>query len=114
MEGAQESQKRYSEGDMPGAAIAGAGVVGGGMQMIPSAPTKAFGAMISAASPLTLYLYDKLRGKDAPEPQEPTEEELMMASRPAFGMYPKPMRQPPLRPRIPEPGTDLPPVEFLR
>jgi hypothetical protein len=114
MEGAQESQKRYSEGDMPGAAIAGAGVIGGGMQMIPSVPTKAVGAMISAASPLTLYLYDKLRGQGAREPQEPTERELMEASRPAFGIYPKPMRQPPLRPRTFAPGENLPPVEFLR
>ena len=83
MEGAQETQKRYSEGDMPGAAIASAGVVGGGMQMIPSAPTKAFGAMISAASPLTLYLYDKLRGQGK-SPDEPTEQELMEAQMPAF------------------------------
>lgn len=114
MEGAQETQKRFSEGDMPGAAIASAGVVGGGLQMVPSVPTKAFGAMISAASPLTLYLYDKLRGQGAQEPQEPTERELMEASRPAFGIYPKPMRQPPLQPRTFAPGENMPPVEFLR
>lgn len=83
-ESGQEAQQRYSEGDMPGAAIAGAGVIGGGMQMVPSPPTKAFGAMISAASPLTLYLYDKLRGKGAPAPEEPTPEELMQAQQPAF------------------------------
>jgi hypothetical protein len=83
MEGAQESQKRFSEGDMPGAMIAGSGVVGGGMQMIPSVPTKAFGAMISAASPLTLYLYDKLRGQGQ-KPEAPTEQEMMEAQSPAF------------------------------
>lgn len=85
-EGAQEAQKRYSEGDMPGALIAGAGAFGGGMQMIPSVPTKAVGAMISAASPLTLYLYDKMRGQ---KPEEPTPEEMMAAQRPAF-MYARP------------------------
>lgn len=114
MESAQETQKRFSEGDMPGAAIASSGVVGGGLQMVPSVPTKAFGAMISAASPLTLYLYDKLRGKDSQEPQEPTQQELDMASRPAFGIYPKPMRLPPLRPRTFAPGENMPPVEFLK
>jgi hypothetical protein len=113
-ESGQETQKRYSEGDMPGAAIASAGVVGGGLQMVPSVPTKAVGAMISAASPLTLYLYDKLRGQGAQESQELTERELMEASRPAFGIYPKPMRQPPLRPRTFAPGENMPPVEFLR
>jgi hypothetical protein len=114
MEGAQETQKRFSEGDMPGAAIASTGVVGGGLQMVPSVPTKAFGAMISAASPLTLYLYDKLRGQGVQEPQEPTQQELDIASRPAFGMYPKPMRLPPLRPRTFAPGENNPPVESYR
>lgn len=109
MEGGMEAQKRVSEGDVPGALIAGAGVVGGGMQMIPSAPTKAFGAMISAASPLTLYLYDKLRGQK--EQSEPTEEELMLASKPAFGIYPNPGMRPAFRPRVPQ---DLPPVESYR
>lgn len=70
--------------------------------------------MISAASPLTLYLYDKLRGQGAQEPQGPTERELMEMSKPAFGIYPKPMRQPPLRPRTFEQGENMPPVEFLR
>ena len=113
-ESGQEAEKRFSEGDIPGAAIAGAGVLGGGMQMLPSRPTKAVGAMISAASPLTLYLYDKLRGQGAQEPQGPTERELMEMSKPAFGIYPKPMRQPPLRPRTFEQGENMPPVEFLR
>jgi hypothetical protein len=85
-ESGQEAQKRYSEGDIPGATIAGAGVFGGGMQMIPSVPTKAVGAMISAASPLTLYLYDKLRGQ---KPEDPTPAELLEAQKPAF-IYARP------------------------
>ena len=113
-ESGQEAEKRYSEGDMPGAAIAGAGVFGGGLQMVPSVPTKAFGAMISAASPLTLYLYDKLRGQGIQEPKEPTEQELMEASRPAFGIYPRTLPQPRLRPRTFAPGENNPPVESYR
>lgn len=113
-ESGQEAEKRFSEGDMPGAAIAGAGVVGGGLQMVPSVPTKAFGAMISAASPLTLYLYDKLRGQGIQDPQEPTERELMEASRPAFGMYPSTLPQPQLRPRTFAPGENMAPVESYR
>ena len=114
MEGGQEAQKRYSAGDMPGAAIAGAGVVGGGMQMVPSLPTKAFGAMISAASPLTLYLYDKLRGQGGQEQQGPTEKEMLEAEGAAFGMYPRPMGQRPMRPRTFAPGENMPPVESYR
>ena len=113
-ESGQEAEKRFAEGDMPGAAIASAGVIGGGLQMAPSVPTKAFGAMISAASPLTLYLYDKLRGQGIQEPKEPTEQELMEASKPAFGIYPRTMPQPRLRPRTFAPGENMPPVESYR
>lgn len=89
MESGMEAKKRYSEGDFPGAVMAGAGAVGGGMQMLPAPQTKGIGAMISAASPLTLYLYDKLRGKGEVEPPEPTAEEMMMARQPAF-IYARP------------------------
>lgn len=60
-ESGMEAMKRMQGGDPIGAAIAGAGVVGGGLSMVPSIPTRVGGAALSAASPLTLYLYDKLR-----------------------------------------------------
>lgn len=82
MESGSQAQDRYAAGDMPGAAIAGAGVLGGGMQMLPHPASKGIGAMISAASPLTLYLYDKLRGQQ--ETPEPSPQEMRMARQPAF------------------------------
>jgi hypothetical protein len=109
-EGAQEAQKRMSEGDTTGAGIAAAGGVGGAMMTLPNPKLKAIGSMISAASPLTQYLRDKIRS--TPEAPELSPEEMMMASRPAFGMYPKPMSRAPFQPRVPAPGTNLPPVEF--
>lgn len=86
-ESAQEAQKRVQEQDTTGAMIAGSGALGGAMQMMPGPQMKVFGAMISAASPLTLYLRDNLK-KQTPMP-EPTPEELMAAQRPAF-MYARP------------------------
>jgi hypothetical protein len=91
--------------------IAGTGGLGGAMQMMPNPQMKVLGALISAASPLTQYLRDNLK-KQTPM-LDPTEEEFLAAQRPAFGMYPQ-MPRPQLRPRIPEPGTNLPPVEFMR
>lgn len=111
-ESGQEAQKRLQAGDTTGAMIAGTGGLGGAMQMMPDPRMKVLGAMISAASPLTLYLRENLKNQ-TPMP-DPTEEELLAAERPAFGIYPKPVRRAPLRPRIPEPGTNLPPVEFMR
>lgn len=111
-ESGQEAQKRMMEGDTTGATIAGSGAFGGAMQMLPSPQMKVLGAMISAASPLTLYLRDNLQ-KQTPMP-EPTSKELIEAQKPAFGFYPNLVRQAPLQPRIPAPGTNLPPVEFIR
>lgn len=110
-ESSQEAQKRLQAGDTTGAMIAGTGGLGGAMQMMPNPQMKVLGAMISAASPLTQYLRDNLK-KQTPMP-DPTEEELLAAERPAFGMYPQ-MPRPQLRPRIPAPGENLPPVEFMR
>ncbi len=81
-EGGQESQKRMAAGDTTGAAIAGTGGVGGLMQMVPHPATRAIGAAISMASPLTLYLRDNLQ-KQTSMP-EATPEELLAAQRPAF------------------------------
>lgn len=67
-ESGMEAMQRMQQGDPIGAAIAGAGVLGGGISMIPSIPTRVGGAALSAASPLTLYLYDKLRQPEYPEP----------------------------------------------
>lgn len=87
VESGQEAQKRMMGGDTTGAAIAGTGVGGGLMQMIPHPATRAIGAAISVASPLTLYLRDNLKNQQ-PMP-EATPEELLAAQRPAF-MYARP------------------------
>ena len=112
VESGQEAQKRMASGDDTGAMIAGTGVGGGLMQMIPHPATRAIGAAISVASPLTLYLRENLKNQ-TPMP-DPTEAQMLQAQSPAFGMYPGSMPRPPLRPRIPAPGTNLPPVEFMR
>ena len=111
-ESGQEFMKRQAAGDVPGQVLAGMGVVGGGLAMTPHPMAKALGAALSTASPLSLYLRDKI-GAPSDEP-ELTEQEMFLASRPAFGMYPTSMPRPPLRPRVPAPGTNLPPVEFMR
>lgn len=67
-ESGMEAMQRMQQGDPIGAMIAGAGALGGAAQMIPALPTRVGGAAVSAASPLTLYLYDKLRQPDYPEP----------------------------------------------
>ena len=110
-ESGQEFMKRQAAGDVPGQIMAGMGVAGGGLAMVPNPMAKALGAALATASPLSLYLYDKIGApSDAPEL---TEQEKMLNSRPAFGMYPQ-MPRPQLRPRVPALGTDLPPVEFMR
>lgn len=86
-EGAQEFQKRVQQGDTTGAALAGAQGVGGALQVMPNPKLRAVGAMISAVSPLTQYLRDRIRSQ--PEMPEPTPEELELARRPAF-VYPAP------------------------
>ena len=114
-ESGQEFMKRQTAGDMPGQVMAGMGVAGGGLAMVPNPMAKALGAALATASPLSLYLYDKIKAiPKAEEMPIPTEEELLATQKPAFGMYPKPMSRAPLRPRIFEPGTNLPPVEFIR
>lgn len=82
MESAEETQKRIQAKDPTGAAIAGAGGVGGALQMVPNPAVRAIGAAISVASPLTQYLRDKLRNE--PEMPEPTPEEMLEAQQPAF------------------------------
>ena len=86
-ESGQEAQKRMTEGDTTGAMIAGSGAFGGAMQMLPSPQMKVLGAVISAASPLTLYLRENLQ-KQTPMPA-PTEAELLAAQKPAF-IYARP------------------------
>jgi hypothetical protein len=95
-EGVQDVDARLQAGDTTGAAIAGTGTVGGGMMMLPSPRLKAIGSLISAASPLTQYLRDKIRS--TPEAPELSEEEIMMNSRPAFGVYPNAFRRGPMVP----------------
>jgi hypothetical protein len=77
--------KRQAAGDVPGQIMAGMGVAGGGLALVPNPMTKALGAALASASPLSLYLYDKIKAmpKNSDMP-EPTPEELLAAQRPAF------------------------------
>jgi hypothetical protein len=110
-ESGQEFMKRRAAGDVPGQVMAGMGVAGGALAMVPNPMAKALGAALATVSPLSLYLRDKIGApSDAPEL---TEQDRMINSRPAFGMYPQ-MPRPQLRPRIPAPGTNMPPVESYR
>jgi len=86
-ESGQEAQKRTQAGDTTGAMIAGAGALGGAMQMMPSPQLKTIGALVSAASPLTQYLRDNLKSQT--QMPDPTEQEMLQAQRPAF-MYARP------------------------
>lgn len=65
-EQAREFSSRQEAGDVPGMVMSGAGVAGGALQMVPHPLARALGATVSAASPLTLWLYDRL--KKGPEP----------------------------------------------
>jgi hypothetical protein len=84
-ESGQEYMKRQAAGDMPGQVMAGMGVAGGGLAMVPNPMAKALGAALATASPLSLYLYDKIKAmpKNSEVP-EPTPEEVMAAQQPAF------------------------------
>ena len=82
VESGQEAQKRMASGDDTGAMIAGTGVGGGLMQMIPHPATRAIGAAISVASPLTLYLRENLKNQ-SPMP-EATPAEMLEAQKPSF------------------------------
>jgi len=64
----QEAYKRSQEGDDLGKYIAGTGAVASGLSALPFAPTRIGGGAIAAASPLVLYLYDKMR-KQSQQPQ---------------------------------------------
>lgn len=79
---AQEIQKRMQSDDATGAAIAGAGGIGGAMQMMPNNKLRALGAAVSALSPLTQYLRDKIRSQ--PDGPDLTKEEMLEAQRPSF------------------------------
>jgi hypothetical protein len=110
-ESGQEFMKRQAAGDVPGQVMAGMGVAGGALAMVPNPMAKALGAALATASPLSLYLRDKIGlPSDAPEL---TEQDRMINSRPAFGMYPQ-MPRPQLRPRTFAPGENMPPVESYR
>jgi hypothetical protein len=98
-ESAMEADRQIQAKDTTGAGIAAAGVGGGAMQIFGGPKVKAIGALISAASPLTLYLRENLR-KQAPMP-DPTEAEMLEAQMPAFNMYPRPTSGPVLRSRMP-------------
>lgn len=80
-ESGMETMKRMQGGDPIGAAIAGAGALGGGLAAIPTLPTRVGGMALSAASPLTLYLYDKLR-QSSPQAAEQLLQEPSMVSVP--------------------------------
>ena len=111
-ESGQEFMKRQAAGDVPGQYMAGMGVAGGALAMVPNPMAKALGAALATASPLSLYLRDKIGSpSDAPEL---TEQDRMINSRPAFGMYPSSMPRPQLRPRTFAPGENMPPVESYR
>lgn len=80
-ESGMEAMKRMQGGDPIGAAIAGAGALGGGLAAVPTIPTRVGGMALSAASPLTLYLYDKLR-QSSPQAAEQLLQEPSMISVP--------------------------------
>ena len=84
-ESGQEYMKRQAAGDMPGQVMAGMGVAGGTLGLVPNRMAKALGAALATASPLSLYLYDKIKAmpKNSDVPP-PTPEELLAAQQPAF------------------------------
>lgn len=83
----QEFYNRYKAGDIPGMMISGTGAAGGALQVTPSPALRAVGMGMSAASPLAMMLYDKIRSEPSPLPA--TEAELKRAAQPAF-VYPRP------------------------
>jgi hypothetical protein len=66
-ESGMEAMKRMQQGDPIGAVIAGAGALGGGAAMVPTPVTRLGGAAVGMASPLSLYLLDKMRSRGVSE-----------------------------------------------
>lgn len=64
-----EAMQRMQNKDPIGAAIAGVGAAGGALAVAPFPPARAVGLGVSAASPLTLYLLDKMRQTPAADAQ---------------------------------------------
>jgi hypothetical protein len=60
--GGMEAMDRYKAGDKLGAGIAGAGALGGGLQMIPTIPTQLLGGLLATASPAALSVLEGMRG----------------------------------------------------
>lgn len=69
-EGAQEFQKRYQAGDIPGMMLSGMGMLGGLASVVPHPITRGVGTVVSGASPLTLYLLDKMRAAERQAPPD--------------------------------------------
>jgi hypothetical protein len=62
-ESGMEAMRRMQQGDPIGATIAGAGALGGGAAMVPTPVTRLGGTALGMASPLSLYLLDKMRSR---------------------------------------------------
>jgi hypothetical protein len=60
-EGGQEAYTRLKGGDDPGAAIAGAGALGGLATLFPNPAVRGVGLATAVASPIAMYLYDKAK-----------------------------------------------------
>jgi hypothetical protein len=69
-EGAQEFHQRYKAGDVPGMLLSGMGTVGGLASAFPHPIVRGVGMALSGASPLTLYLLDKMRASGQSVPPE--------------------------------------------
>ena len=65
----QEAYGRAQEGDIPGALIAGVGAAGSLASALPFPQTRVGGPALAAASPLTLYLYDKAKERAVSQAQ---------------------------------------------
>ncbi|MFZ9759772.1 MAG: hypothetical protein ACO3CJ_10010, partial [Burkholderiaceae bacterium] len=60
-EGGQEAYTRLKAGDDPGAAIAGAGALGGLATIFPNPAVRGVGLATAVGSPIAMYLYDKAK-----------------------------------------------------
>jgi hypothetical protein len=81
---AEEAINRVEAKDVPGAAIAGAGTLGGLAALLPFRPLRSAGNITSAASPLALMALDRARKVRAEPTLTPTPEEMQEAQRPSF------------------------------
>lgn len=61
--GVQETKTRFDQGDYPGAAISGIGALGSAAMMMPHPVAKGVGLATATASPVALYLLDKMRSR---------------------------------------------------